>query len=466
MSDKKKLISLVLFVIITFTTVSRDSQTVPLVGDEAQYWDIAFALLVDNEYRGSDLLDIGSSEKIDKGFRRGEPIFPFLISNIMRMSLNSEKVERIMNNCVDLVSCEHIRTTALQVSILFGFIRVYLFYFIYKLVLKNFSHIITFLISLSITFLLPYEHKDLLTILLISLSIKFYNENHYLFALFTGLIPLTNASFLYILFPVLLISIFSWVKKRNKVNLMYILILLLAPSSLWMARNYSTVGMYSISGRGPEVLAIRAEYSTINYDQIASGFIYYLPSEPFFLELIRGKFWTVVSNTGSEQVYDRSNLEGAYKKAKKLNGVVGLKYRNQLNESSTQDYKEKEAVLRSVSIETLKDNPGEHLALSFLFGFRGMFPDIDRVFIDYVEKEFNFASGSYFLSQFISLIRLVLIPAAILRSIYGVRRLRENYSGLLLIFIWLFFSGLTHFIPRYSTYLVIPALSYLLRTDK
>mgnify|MGYP001290149781 FL=1 len=122
MFDKKKLISLVLFVIITFTTVSRDSQTVPLVGDEAQYWDIAFALLVDNEYRGSDLLDIGSSEKIDKGFRRGEPIFPFLISNIMRMSLNSEKVDRIMNNCVDLVSCEHIRTTALQVSILFGFI--------------------------------------------------------------------------------------------------------------------------------------------------------------------------------------------------------------------------------------------------------------------------------------------------------------------------------------------------------
>ena len=77
MSDKKKLISLVLFVIITFTTVSRDSQTVPLDGDEAQYW--------------------AWSRKIDFGYYSKPPLLPwiiFLITSLFGSSFFVLKIKK------------------------------------------------------------------------------------------------------------------------------------------------------------------------------------------------------------------------------------------------------------------------------------------------------------------------------------------------------------------------------------
>ena len=101
------------------------------------------------------------------------------------------------------------------------------------------------------------------------------------------------------------------------------LFIFVLPSFIWMTRNYLNVDEFSITGRGAEVLAVRAEYSTLTYEQIGHGFIYYTPGKPFIFGAVQGRLWPKVTSVGSDVVYNRMNPNSAYKKGKILRTCWG-----------------------------------------------------------------------------------------------------------------------------------------------
>ena len=82
------------------------------------------------------------------------------------------------------------------------------------------------------------------------------------------------------------------------------LFIFVLPSFIWMTRNYLNVDEFSITGRGAEVLAVRAEYSTLTYEQIGHGFIYYT-LKTIYIRCVQGRLWPKVTSVGSDVVYNR-----------------------------------------------------------------------------------------------------------------------------------------------------------------
>ena len=239
------------------------------------------------------------------------------------------------------------------------------------------------------------------------------------------------------------------------------LFIFVLPSFIWMTRNYLNVDEFSITGRGAEVLAVRAEYSTLTYEQIGHGFIYYTPGKPFIFGAVQGRLWPKVTSVGSDVVYNRMNPNSAYKKGKNLTGNVGERFNNISNAKDT--YTEEQKKLQSISINIIKENIDKHLLLSFVFGYRGLFPPINYEFINYFELN---NSVEFVIKEIFSILRLIIIPYSLLLSFKSIINKDISLSLLLLLFTWGFYASITHFIPRYSTNLVIPAIFYLSNINK
>lgn len=461
----KKALCLVLLLVIIIPIFQRDINTIPLTGDETHYWDIAFSVLNEGEYRFSDLNDQSVDDKYSLGFRRGEPLFPILIAGAMYFTLDDREREIILQECDTVTSCSYFQETALILSLFFLLMRISIFLFLLNRLLAKFNYPLSFIISASCLLMLPYEHKDLLTISLVLLSIVLYKKNNFIFYLVLGLTPLSNPSFLYILIPVLIYLFFHNLKILNTGKKILMLSLILIPSFGWMGRNVQMFDIFQISNRGPEVLAIRAEYSTLDKSTIYSGFLYYLPSKPFVLELIRGRYWEVVTVNNAEDAFDRGNEKSAYRKGKILTGNVGKELEKE-NIDITTTNPNRSRNIQKISIEIIRENWGNNIRLFFLFGFRGLFPNLDWEFRDAYEANMIGDVFSRISIEVFSLVRTVLIPLGLAISSREILNRKPTYSGVLLISTWLFFASLTHFIPRYSSYLVIPAVFVILEYTK
>ena len=120
----KKALCLVLLLVIIIPIFQRDINTIPLTGDETHYWDIAFSVLTEGEYRFSDLDDQSVDDKYSLGFRRGEPLFPILIAGAMYFTLDDREREIILQECDTATSCSYFQETALILSLFFLLMRI------------------------------------------------------------------------------------------------------------------------------------------------------------------------------------------------------------------------------------------------------------------------------------------------------------------------------------------------------
>ena len=433
-----------------------DLKNIPNQGDEIQYWEIGYGIYNSGEYK-REIIDseIDENLKLELGYRRGEPIYPLLIASIM-------KINNLFNE-VSIENCSSIDCSVFDEEVASLVFLAYLFKSIIILVVyitlkSRYSYTVSCALTLTLLLMLPVEYKDLITVLLLTLGIHFYYKKQLWGLLFLSLLPLSNAVFLYIL-PVALIIYFLF-KKNNFKNSIITLIVLLIPSMMWMGRNYSTVNQFSITGRASEVLSIRAEYSTNNFNQIRAGYIFYTPARPFIFGAIQGKFWSYVTDSGSDVVYNRSDSESSYRMAKNLTGVVGSRLESKNFESKS--YTEQQQILNTVSIDLIRENAPQHLLLSTVFGYRGMFPSINFDFIEF----YSFPEGiSLLIKEIFSFLRLFFIPYGLVRSIINLLNKKTSLCSLLLIVLWGFFASLTHFIPRYATYLLIPAVLFIANID-
>lgn len=176
---------------------------------------------------------------------------------------------------------------------------------------------------------------------------------------------LIKAVFLY--FGVILGLVFlayAWQKYSGQLLKTAATILLVAYTitSFWIVRNYLNFGVAKISGRGGEVLAIRAKFSEMSWSEYRASWFAYTPGygkpilKRFFLPQDYARF-------------DRGNPESFYRSTKnrietmRQDGVVQRVYQQQ----------EIDDRLKQESISKIKQNWLKHIALSATFAYRGSF---------------------------------------------------------------------------------------------
>lgn len=448
---KHKVLLLLVFVSLSIPQFLYDIENTPNEGDEKQYWEIGYGIYNEGQYkRATPDKDKSDFEKIQLGFRRGEPIYPFLIASSLKLfNFNNNE------NCTS-IDCHNLNPAKNFIVIISYILRLLIIALSFDTLTKKYRPLTSYLLCIALLLMLPIEIKDLITVTLLTLSLYFYPKKEKVSYLFFSLIPLSNAVFLYIL-PLSFFVYFMFNKNNLKNSLLKILILLL-PSLLWMTRNFVEVNQFSITGRSAEVLSIRAEYSTMDYTQIKSGIVYYTPGTPFVFEAIQSRVWNLVTENGSDVLYDRQNPDSAYKKAKKLTGEVGERLENYTYDNDS--YVSQQEVINEISFEILKENFYKHTLLSFVFGYRGMFPSINYKIIDYYSI-FEINSLTLLFKEVMSFLRLIFIPYGLFKLSTNFSKSRSNLASLIFLSLWGFFAFFTHFIPRYSTFLLIPSVFYL-----
>ena len=454
----KKFASLIFLSIFLFIPqYQADLKNIPNQGDEIQYWEIGYGIYSSGEYKREIInSEIDENLKLELGYRRGEPIYPLLIASIIKINNLFDEVS--IENCSS-VDCSVFDEAVASLVFLAYLFKSIIILIVYVTLKSRYSYAVSGALTLTLLLMLPVEYKDLITVLLLTLGIYFYFKKKLWGLLFLSLLPLSNAVFLYIL-PVVLVIYFLF-KKNNFKKSIITLFILLIPSMIWMGRNYSTVNQFSITGRASEVLSIRAEYSTNNFDQIRAGYIFYTPARPFIFGAVQGKFWSYVTDSGSDVIYNRSDSQSSYRMAKNLTGVVGSRLESKDFESKS--YIEQQQILNTVSIDLIRENAPQHLLLSTVFGYRGMFPSINFDFIEF----YSFPESiSLLIKEIFSFLRLFFIPYGLVKSIINLLNKKTSLCSLLLIILWGFFASLTHFIPRYATYLLIPAVLFVANIDK
>ncbi len=133
-------------------------------------------------------------------------------------------------------------------------------------------------------------------------------------------------------------------------------------AGLWMTRNYLHFGVAKISGRGGEVLAIRAKFSEMSWSEYRASWFAYTPGygkpllKRFFLPEDYARF-------------DRANPESFYQSTK--DRISAMRQGN-----TVQKIYQQQAIddrLKAESIDKIKQNWLKHLALTATFAYRGSF---------------------------------------------------------------------------------------------
>ena len=80
----------------------------------------------------------------------------------------------------------------------------------------------------------------------------------------------------------------------------------MSPSILWSTRNTIQTGEFTITSRGSETVGIRAEFLSIDYQDIPAGIVYYTPPNRI-TNVFTGYLWNKVGSSDNwEQLFDRS----------------------------------------------------------------------------------------------------------------------------------------------------------------
>ena len=176
---------------------------------------------------------------------------------------------------------------------------------------------------------------------------------------------LTKAVFLYFGAVLLLAFVvyawqqYSWQPLKMAVT---ILLIAYAIAGIWMTRNYLNFGTFKISGRGGEVLAIRAKFSEMSWTEYRASFLAYTPNygKPLL------KRWFAPQDYAR---FDRANPEGFYRSTK--NRINAMRLED--DEARVFQQQKIDDSLKLESIAKIKQNWVKHLALTATFAYRGSF---------------------------------------------------------------------------------------------
>lgn len=264
----------------------------------------------------------------------------------------------------------------------------------------------------------------------------------YLYAIVSGiglgLLVLTKAVFLYWVIVLGVILTIAYLFKRSDTITLYrayvVLFIFVALVTVpWVVRNYNKTGELKIAGRGSTVLAVRAEYSFLTWNEYIASFVVFSPS--FVSENILPSF-------DEEDYYrlqrDRSSvIEETYWYIGGFNqGRVAERAQEQFGEIS-------DDTIGSAAFSIIRENWIQHLALTVSLGWRGSFYEIRNIvfpFYDVLQVFLMFVS----------------MPSLFISAIYSIKKRRW---GLLLFLMPALFSfgihaATTHYIPRYTAPIV------------
>lgn len=245
-----------------------------------------------------------------------------------------------------------------------------------------------------------------------------------------GLLILVKAVFFYLLILLFFAApVFSFAAARGKVawrvasRFFLVPILALAVISPWMARNHAIGQGWSVSGRGDEVLAIRASYDSMPWSDVPAAIFAVIP--------VAGE--GLVTRLFGEQTWARFNRESPdsyYRRAK-----TGRSVPHEIAAA-------KNITLKSAAIEIVRDNAFKHLVLTGVFAFRGALPQV------YMRQQ----KLPVFLVISSALVGILFVPAMLCMAVFAAAKKRADLLAFLApaLFSFAFHAALTHDIPRYS----------------
>jgi 4-amino-4-deoxy-L-arabinose transferase-like glycosyltransferase len=237
----------------------------------------------------------------------------------------------------------------------------------------------------------------------------------------------------------LVTAVFSM--RRRSWNLvkssLVILLVTYTIAGFWMMRNYTNFGTTAIAGRDGEVLAIRAEFSTMTWPEYRASFLAYTPiyGQPLLDRFFDPKEYLR---------FDNANPDGFYRKVKNRNQMVSVRGIN-------------ESALKRKSIALIKENWFKHLALTATFAYRGSLVSILPISQDVFE---TIVPNNLFLRLLCYILLLLLGFVSLFVIFFGsIKRNKTNIIFFLLptLYSYAIHAVATHYIPRYS-YPLIPCL--------
>ena len=230
----------------------------------------------------------------------------------------------------------------------------------------------------------------------------------------------------------------------------------------WMARNAVEVGHFGISGRGGEVLAVRAEYSRMTWPEIRGAFAYYLPhsastpsSVPFHGFRALAMRWLEPETFGYAR-FDRDNPRGFYRPAMSMAGDAAERASRIAPGWRSGGQATIDAVLKRAAADLIREDWLKHMALTLVFAERGLaFPTHGcSTLTDPADQRFGRLIG-WPVGPACRLARygtMLVWPFAGLLAVAAWRRRDASLALLLLPAAWSYgvHAAATDYIPRYS----------------
>ena len=284
-----------------------------------------------------------------------------------------------------------------------------------------------------------------------------------------GLLVLTKAVFQYWLVGVALIWAVGlwWDGSRRRSLLPACVALLVSASALtlpWMMRNAVQVGHFGISGRGGELLSIRAEYGRMTWSEVRGAFAFYLPTRNETLRQAVRR-WLEPEVFGYAR-FDRDNPAGFYRRAKTRTGEVAARadllepgWRQRVTEHGVG----RDEVRARASAELFREDWLKQAVLTLVFLERGTFFETR-----YYDRSYGAADDTYrrfmwapmtLMQSLAKQLRYLLLPALGLMLVTAWRRRSFEMGFLLLpvLYVLSIHAVATHYLPRYS-YPAVPLL--------
>ena len=191
---------------------------------------------------------------------------------------------------------------------------------------------------------------------------------------------LTKAIFAYLWVPVvLMLAAANWLRRRLDWTTAWLVGVLFAAQAIpvggWMVRNYLTSGDFSVvEARSASVLGYRSSFNTMRHDEWAAGFAYYLPLTRAHLQsagIPEESFerFDADSETGFRQIerrrrYPRRQAQLWTDDNPAIVGLDELGQRRWVHDTMAD-----EAIARMLA------DPGQHLRVSLLLAWRGVFAE-------------------------------------------------------------------------------------------
>ena len=234
----------------------------------------------------------------------------------------------------------------------------------------------------------------------------------------------------------------------------------------WMARNAVEVGHFGISGRGGEVLALRAEYNRMTWPEIRGAFAYYLPaslstpsSVPFHGLRALAMRWLEPETFGYAR-FDHDNPRGFYRLGMDMAGDAAERADRIAPGWRSGGQATRDAVLKRAAADLIREDWLKHMALTLVFAERGAEFRLDgcNTLTDPADQRFGRLLG-WPLGPACRIARygtVLLLPFAGLLAVLAWRRRDASLALLLLPVAYAYgaHAAATHFHPRYSLPLV------------